>query len=179
MSAKLNVEVKARCGQPDGARAALRKAGAESHGIDRQVDTYFHVPRGRLKLREGDIETALIHYLRSDDAGARPAAVTLYQPGGPTAELKAVLTEALGVRVVVEKRREIYFIENVKFHVDRIEGLGAFVEIEAIDAAGTADDAVLRRQCETWMEALGIAEADLVARSYSDLVEERRPGGPA
>ena len=72
--------------------------------------------------------------------------------------------------VTVKKRREIYRIGNVKFHVDKVEGLGSFIEIEAIDADGTVGIETLRGQCEKYMQLLGIPEADLVRESYSDLL---------
>jgi len=165
----LNVEIKARCRDPDRIRALLAERGAEFRGVDRQVDTYFHCRRGRLKLREGNIERALIHYDRPDSPGPKPAAVTLYRPPADPA-LKAALAAALGVRAIVEKRREIYFLDNVKFHIDQLDPLGTFVEIEAIDETGDADREHLHRQCREYLDLFGIRPADLVTRSYGDMV---------
>lgn len=165
----LNVEIKARCADPEAVRAVLRRHEARFVGEDHQVDTYFHVPEGRLKLREGRIENSLIHYRRADQAGPRRSDVWLYRLQ-PDPALKAVLAAALGVKVVVDKRREIYFVDNVKFHIDRVEGLGSFVEIEAIDEDGTLGRDRLRTQCEDFMAALGIRSDDLVEGSYSDLL---------
>ena len=168
----LNVEIKARCEDPDRVRAVLIERKADARGTDHQVDTYFHCAHGRLKLREGNIERALIHYDREDQAGPKRAAVTLcHLPRDP--ELKAALVAALGVRVVVVKTREIYFIGNVKFHIDAVEGLGSFVEIEAIDAAGDIGPGKLRAQCDEYMALLGIARNDLVTCSYSDMLAPR------
>ncbi len=166
--ALVNVEIKARCADPASIREALRARGARFVGEDRQVDTYFLVPKGRMKLREGDIENALIFYERADRSGPKRSDVWLYR-AEPDPSLKALLTAALGVRVVVDKRREIYFIDNVKFHLDRVEGLGAFVEIEAIDEDGSIGEAALRAQCEDFLRLFRIAPGDLVAQSYSDL----------
>lgn len=117
----LNVEIKARCARPDEVRRLLSERGADFKGTDRQVDTYFHCPAGRLKLREGNIENALIHYDRENRAGPKKAVVSLYQiPPDPA--LKEALSRALGVLVVVKKTREIYFIGNVKFHLDDVAG---------------------------------------------------------
>ena len=71
---------------------------------------------------------------------------------------------------VVKKHREIYFIGNVKFHIDSVDGLGDFVEIETIDASGSIGRDELLRQCGEYMELLGIADEDLVEGSYSDMV---------
>ncbi len=164
-----NVEIKARCAAHDRIRGLLKARAARFVGEDRQVDTYFQVPRGRLKLREGTIERALIYYRREDRAGPKASEVLLYRPEPGTA-LKEMLAQALGVLVVVDKRREIYFIDNVKFHLDHVDRLGAFVEIEAIDADGTLGRAALRAQCEHYLRLFEIDAADLVSVSYSDLL---------
>ncbi|WP_022835194.1 class IV adenylate cyclase [Salisaeta longa] len=165
----INVEIKARCNDLAQPRAYLEHAGARFVGEDHQVDTYFRNETGRLKLREGTIETNLIYYQRADRAGPKSSDVHRMQPEDPAA-LKAVLSAALGVWVVVDKRRAIYFIDNVKFHLDRVHGLGTFVEIEATAETSTADPATLRAQCQQHLDALGIADDQLVAASYSDLV---------
>lgn len=164
----INVEIKARCADAERVREVLRQRGARFAGADHQVDTYFHVPEGRLKLREGNIENALIFYRRPDQAGPKQSEVALY-PVERGAELRAVLAAALGVLVSVDKHREIYYVGNVKFHIDEVQGLGRFVEIEA---AGDerANREVLLRQCREYMEAFGVDEAALVAESYSDLL---------
>jgi adenylate cyclase class 2 len=162
------VEIKARCPDPAAIRRSLGEDGARFIGEDHQVDTYFRVPRGRLKLREGTIERYLIYYERPDSALPKPSVVSLYRPA-PDPSLKALLTRALGVHVVVEKYREIYFIENVKVHLDRLEGLGAFVEVEAIDAEGALGHDHLEAQCRHYMARFRIATADLLEASYSDL----------
>lgn len=165
----LNIEVKARCDDLSVIRSMLRDHDADFIGEDRQVDTYFHVPEGRLKLREGSIERSLIHYHRPDQAGPTPSSVTRYEPDAP-GELKAVLSAALGVWMVVDKRREIYFIDNVKFHLDRVDGLGTFVEIEAIGQDESADPEALHAQCQRYMEQFQLSDEALVATSYSDLL---------
>lgn len=167
--AHLNVEIKARCSDPARIREVLRAHGAEFRGLDHQIDTYFRVPNGRLKLREGNIEYALIHYRRPDSPDPKPSSVSIYRPL-PDPALKEVLTAALEVLVVVEKEREIYFIDNVKFHIDTVKGLGHFVEIEAIDPDGTVGADRLDAQCRFYMAQFGIRDADLIDRSYSDML---------
>lgn len=163
------IEIKARCTQAQRIRDYLRSHGADIRGIDHQTDTYFQVPHGRLKLREGRIENTLIYYERADQESAKQSNVLLTKTQ-PDFALKAQLTQALGVLVVVKKQREIAFIDNVKFHIDRVEGLGHFVEIEAIDNEGTIGPERLRAQCQSFQNALGIQPRDLVAESYSDLL---------
>ena len=81
-----------------------------------------------------------------------------------------VLAAALGVTVVVEKHRHILWIDNVKFHVDAVAGLGSFIEIEASDRTGQIGRLGLLEQCQRYIGLLGIADTDLEPRSYSDLL---------
>ncbi len=108
----LNIEIKARCSDPEKVRNILKEQGAEYKGLDHQIDTYFNVSHGRLKLREGNIENALIFYERSNQEGPKDSMVVLYssQPGS---NLKATLIGACGALVVVDKMRHIYFIDNL------------------------------------------------------------------
>lgn len=166
----LNIEIKARCPHPERIHTTLLAQGARRIGEDHQTDTYFCVPHGRLKLREGNIENHLIHYSRTDQAAPKASEVHLYAPGDMPA-LKATLLAALPVRCIVDKVRTIYFIGTVKFHVDEVAGLGSFVEIEAIDKDGSLGAAHLQAQCLHWMAVLEIEEAHLLAQSYSDMLE--------
>jgi adenylate cyclase class 2 len=165
----LNVEIKARCDDQDAIRSYLKQHNADFKGLDHQIDTYFKVPNGRLKLREGEIENFLIHYERSDQEGPKQSKVTLYT-SRPGSTLKEALTKALGVLIVVDKKREIYFIDNVKFHVDAVVDLGTFMEIEAIDKDGNIGEDELNNQCQKYLKEMGIKSKDLVSVSYSDLM---------
>jgi predicted adenylyl cyclase CyaB len=167
----LIIEIKARCPDLTRVRDRLLTLGAEQRGTDRQVDTYFRVAAGRLKLRQGDIENQLIFYVREEVADLKTSRVVLY-PVEPaqSAALRELLAAALGVWREVGKSREIFFIENVKFHLDRIDALGTFVEIEAIDETGAEDRPRLQAQCDHYLESLEIPRDALIAGSYSDLL---------
>ncbi|BDS14530.1 class IV adenylate cyclase [Aureispira anguillae] len=171
----INVEIKASCLDIEKLAQILAEHQADYKGEDHQIDTYFNVPNGRLKLREGNIENALIHYHRDNQIKPKTSSITYYKPGD-SKDLKATLTEALGIKIVVDKRRKIFFINNIKFHLDRVKELGTFVEIEAIDENGTIGQALLQKQCYQYMEILGIGEEDLLAISYSDLLLEQSIG---
>lgn len=171
----VNVEFKARLRDRSRIHAAIKARNARFVGRDHQIDTYFNVPRGRLKLREGTIENALIFYHRADEKAARRSDVMLYHPE-PFTTLKSMLTQALGVRIIVEKDREIFFIENVKIHLDHVRGLGEFLEVEAIDATGEIGEDRLRESCGEYLDLFGIGEDDLLARSYSDLLADQSAG---
>lgn len=161
-----NVEIKARTRDADRIREVLRRKGARYVGLDHQVDTYFKVKRGRLKLREGNIENYLVYYEREDKAGPKESRVTLYRHT-PGSNLRDILEKALGVLVVVEKDREIYYIDNIKFHIDRVKGLGGFVEIEAI---APEKEEKLYKQVQEYMRLFKVGEEDLLAESYSDML---------
>ncbi|NBC10082.1 MAG: CYTH domain-containing protein [Bacteroidetes bacterium] len=166
---RINVEIKARSDNPEEIHELLVQQQAEFLGTDKQTDTYFKATKGRLKLREGNIENALIHYYRDNQTGPKRSDVTMYKTANST-ELKEVLRPALEVLAVVTKRRSIYFIENVKFHVDEVEELGDFVEIEAIDMDGSIGEEKLYEQCQYYLNLFKIKEEDLVDVSYSDMV---------
>lgn len=165
----LNVEIKARCRQTEEIHTLLLEQGADFRGEDHQIDTYFRVPQGRLKLRQGLIENALIHYERPNQAGPKTSEVSLC-PAPEGEALKAVLHRALGTLVTVDKRRRIYFIKNVKFHLDQVVGLGSFVEIEAIDSHGDLGETYLRSQCDHYMQLMAVMPEDLLEVSYSDML---------
>jgi predicted adenylyl cyclase CyaB len=165
----INFEFKAKHQSIKNAEQALQQHNPIFIGEDHQVDTYFNVPNGRLKLREGTIEQSLIFYERTNTAGAKQSNVILYNHQPDTA-LKHVLLQAIGVKTVVDKKRRIYFIDNVKFHFDRVEGLGEFLEVEAIDQDGSIGLEKLQEQCRYYQELLGVKESDFMAESYSDLL---------
>jgi predicted adenylyl cyclase CyaB len=164
----LNIEIKAKITQPEFIRVYLNHSKAEFRGTDFQTDTYFNVPNGRLKLREGNIENNLIYYERENTRGAKESDFQLVKV--PEAKiLKEVLARSVGVKIVVKKKREIYFIQNVKFHIDEVEGLGNFAEIEASDLYANISKRKLQEQCDFYLTELKIKEEDLVSVSYSDM----------
>jgi adenylate cyclase, class 2 len=167
-----NIEIKARCNNQESIRNILKTGNAEFKGTDHQIDTYFNVNSGRLKLREGNIENALIHYNREDKDDAKESDVILYQ-NSKNSLLKELLSRALGHLVIIDKEREIYFIGNVKFHLDVVKDLGEFIEIEAIGNDNTDKDNLMS-QCKFYLNLFGINKEDLVPVSYSDLLLEKQ-----
>ncbi len=176
----LNIEIKARCKDQDNIRKILQQNKAVLKGIDKQIDTYFKVSKGRLKLREGNIENNLIYYKRDNKKGPKQSNVILLNTN-VNSNLKKILRSSLEILVVVEKTREIYFIDNIKFHIDTVKNLGKFIEIEAIDEDGSIAKKVLQEQCETYLRKFEIKKKDLVQNSYSDMLMEDfiiREGSP-
>ena len=121
-----------------------------------------------MKLREGQIENNLIHYQRQNQKGPKQADVILYK-STPDSSLKQLLTTGLGIFTIVDKTREIYFIDNVKFHLDTVKNLGSFMEIEAIDSDGSIGVEKLQQQCRFYCDLFNIQPTDLCTNSYSDM----------
>ena len=167
----LNFEFKAHLRDAVHVRATLKRLRARFLGADRQVDTYFRVPSGRLKIREGRIENSLIFYQRTNTARARRSSVEMMLLPRRNS-VRAILAHALGVLAVVDKRREIYFVGNVKIHLDRVRGLGTFVEVEAMTRTG--DIRKVRAQAAKFRKLFAIPTADIVPLSYSDLILKKR-----
>ena len=167
----LNVEIKAKSADPCFIRNYLVSTGADFKGLDEQTDTYFNVNDGRLKLREGKIENNLIFYTRNDEAGPKSSHFHLVKVEDAKG-LKEVLERSCGIKMIVKKRREIYYIDNVKFHIDELPGFGSFIEIEAGNIFVDKTEAQLLEQCNFYLKEFGIKDEDLVAESYSDIMSK-------
>ena len=167
----LNIEFKARTNNIEALEEKLLSLNPQFIGEDHQKDTYYNVKTGRLKLREGNIENALIWYQRGDVKGAKQSDILLYKHP-PDDALKNILNKVHGVKIIVDKIRKIYFVENVKFHFDRLEGLGTFVEVEAIDSNGEIGIEKLKEQCDFYINFLEIKTEDFMKKSYSDMMME-------
>ena len=164
-----NIEIKARVRDWDAARRTAQALATQTLGVLGQTDTYFVVPRGRLKLREIDGQPAeLIYYDRADQAAARSSDYQITPVSDPAA-IGELLMAALGVRNVVRKRREVYLVDNVRIHLDDVEGLGTFLEFEAV-VDDQHDEAACFQALATLQAAFKIDERDLVNRSYGKLL---------
>jgi len=162
-----NIEIKARVGDLAAARAVAVSLGARPHVVEVQTDRYYALDGGRrLKVRSIDGgRSELIDYRRPEASGVRASdyTVTTLAPGeGPSGEPV----------VTVRKRREVLLIDNVRVHLDEVDGLGTFLELEAVvDAAH--DDAVCRRQVDRLTAALGLTDDDLIRSSYAELLNRQ------
>jgi adenylate cyclase class 2 len=175
MKQHINVEIKAHSADNGKIRNYLKANATHALGVDQQTDTYFNCHDGRLKLRQGNIENSLIYYRRPDTSGPKKSEVDLVKLA-PKNNMRSLLAKSNGIKVVVSKSREIYFIDNVKFHIDTVEGIGEFVEIEAIDSDGTIGLEKLNEQCSFYMQELGIQDDDCINISYSDMILKKAAG---
>lgn len=171
-----NIEFKARDPEPRRSLAVCSSVAAVDHGVLHQTDTYFSVATGRLKLREEDRSSSLIYYERPDQAAARESQYRILRVSEPK-EMKAVLSAALGIRVIVEKTRRLFLLDNIRIHLDTVTELGTFIEVEAV--ADERSDLSTERRCARDLQtAFGIEDADIVKQGYADLLltPSSRPG---
>jgi predicted adenylyl cyclase CyaB len=170
---KRNVEIKAKVTE----LAAVREivAGlADSGPMElEQEDTFFACPRGRLKLRRfaDGSQAELIYYERPEGSGPKESRY-LVRPTADPEGLKDVLSAALDIRGVVRKQRTVYLVGQTRVHLDRVEGLGEFVELEVVlqPQQNSSDGVAIAREL---MAKLGISQSQLIDGAYLDLLEQR------
>jgi predicted adenylyl cyclase CyaB len=168
-----NVEIKARVADVEALRETiLRLVPQQARPVLIQTDTYFKIDRGRLKLRENsgaDGRCELISYSRPVTPMPCLSQYDIFPVKNPEV-VKQELSESLGIRSVVRKAREVYLYENVRIHLDVVDGLGAFLELEAVIPAGTTEQSG-EKMVNELLSALRIESESLVDVSYCDLVE--------
>jgi predicted adenylyl cyclase CyaB len=165
-----NVEIKARVADAHAMRLRIDSLGAGGPEEVLQIDTFFHVAAGRLKLREfGNGTGELIAYDRPDEIGPKVSTYLRISSPDPLS-LREVLIRALGLRATVRKRRLVFLLGQTLIHLDEVEGLGSFVELEVVLRDGQdADDG--EQITERLLEHLSIARDDLLSHAYVDLME--------
>ena len=180
-----NLEIKVECrevGLSD-VRQRLARRGVELSSRLRQVDTYFRVPHGRLKLREildydhpAGARAELIGYVRPDEAASRWSTYHVTAIGvGEVASLLASLEATLGKLVRVAKRRDVAILDTTRIHLDEVEGLGAFIELETvIEGQSEAEATAEHRRI---VAELGLDRWAPISGSYSDLLLRRNRAG--
>jgi adenylate cyclase, class 2 len=146
----------------------LHKLGAKYLGADRQTDTYFNTPKGKLKLRQGTIENLITHYERIVENRVERTKVYRYDLNPSKAEIAKIHNdhEVIGI---IEKERKIYFLDHIKIHLDSMKDGKTFIEIEAIDRNGSIPSDELRQQCMDVKEKLQIGDRDLIKTGYLEM----------
>jgi predicted adenylyl cyclase CyaB len=167
-----NVEIKARVRDPRKVHARAEELSDTSARVLDQEDVFFRVPDGRLKLRTfPDGRGELIFYRRPDAAGPKTSEYFIHRTLDPSS-LRDLLTRSLGVRGVVQKRRLLYLVGPTRVHLDEVEGLGSFVELEVVLEEGQPSEEG-EEVARDLLRRLGIAIEDRVAGAYIDLLEEK------
>jgi len=168
-----NVEIKARARDFDGQMARAAELAATPRELISQVDIFYESPAGRLKLRLfSETRGELIFYRRADQDGPKISAYERY-PTEDAQTLKRVLDLSLPVRGVVRKRRWLYLCGQTRIHLDEVEGLGRFLELEAVMRPGQ-DPAEGEEIARGLMAELGVEPEDLIDRAYVDLLADQR-----
>ena len=168
-----NIEVKARVGDIGRLRLLVEQLCDGPPRIIAQEDTFFNVARGRLKLRVfGDGRGELIFYERDDSSGPKQSDYVIFPTNDPSG-LKAVFERALGIRAVLRKTRTLYMTGQTRIHLDEVEGLGHFLELEVVLAPGQSSE---EGTCiaETLLARLGIASDALVDCAYVDVLNNSK-----
>ena len=165
-----NIEIKARVDDFDALKARTEVLSDQPLQIIPQEDTFFNTEKGRLKLRvlEPDLGY-LIYYERPDQDGPKRSDYHLAKTNEPE-NLKTALSLALGIRGVVRKTRYLYMVGQTRIHLDDVDGLGHFMELEVVMQAGQSD-AEGRAIAEDLIRSLGVREEALIEGAYMDLLE--------
>jgi predicted adenylyl cyclase CyaB len=163
-----NIEIKARALNFDEIKARAEGLSDIPVQVIAQEDTFFKTPQGRLKLRRITDHAQLIYYTRPDQAGPKRSDYHLTRSDDPE-NLKRVLELAYGIRGVVRKTRYLYLVGQTRVHLDDVEGLGQFMELEVVLEEGQSD-AEGQKIAEDLMSALGVEPGDLIDGAYMDLI---------
>lgn len=164
-----NLELKAKDRDPARSLEVCEALGAEDRGALVQKDTYFETARGRLKLREeAGANAHLIAYERPDLPGHKESQYRIIKVDDPTG-LREALSAVLGISVVVSKTRRLFVLASTRIHLDRVDGLGHFIEFEGV-VSGDGDPGRFAPLLADLRRSFAISEGDLVGGSYSDLL---------
>jgi len=165
-----NIEIKARARDFADLRRRAEALSDTSVQVIPQEDTFFHTVRGRLKLRQlASDHGQLVYYERMDASGPKRSNYHIFETSDPKS-LKTALSLALGVRGVVRKTRYLSLIGQTRIHLDEVEGLGEFMELEVV-LRPEQSDAEGQAIARDLMTRLGIREEDLLEGAYMDLLE--------
>jgi len=164
-----NIELKIGIENFQQIRALLKSADAQNIGILKQVDTYYNTKQGRLKLREiNNSEFVLIYYKRPDAIKAKLSNYELLSVEKDQLEkLKLMLKCAFGEKIVVKKKRELWLLKNTRIHLDKVVGLGSFLELETVAKDNIK---IARKEYKEIFNLLGLNKYKKYKKSYSDML---------
>jgi predicted adenylyl cyclase CyaB len=170
---KRNVEIKAKVADLAAVREIVERLADSGPMELEQEDTFFGCPRGRLKLRQftGCSEAELIYYERPERSGPKESRYIVH-PTADAESLSEVLAAAFDIRGVVRKRRSVYLIGQTRVHLDQVEGLGEFVELEVVlrPEQSSSEGVTIAHEL---MEKLGISSNQPIDGAYIDLLVDR------
>lgn len=165
-----NVEIKARVRDMTALRAAAQDIATETPTVLHQHDVFYRVECGRLKLRRfPDGPAELIRYQRPDASGPKTSDYDIFRTDDGQG-LHDLMVAALGIRGEVVKTRTLVMAGRTRIHLDEVENLGDFMELEVV-LEDDEVDAVGQAEAQDLMEKLGIDSGDLVTGAYIDMIE--------
>jgi len=165
-----NIEIKARVRDIERVAEIATRLSDSPEEILQQEDIFFNVPQGRLKLRIFfDGRGELIFYQRDDHPQPKASNYFISKVSGPHS-LCEVLSMALGVRGIVKKKRRLYLAGQTRVHLDEVDGLGHFVELEVVLRENQSEDEG-RKIAQDLMRQLEINESDLLSGAYVDMIK--------
>jgi predicted adenylyl cyclase CyaB len=167
-----NIEIKAKVENLDRTRSLVRQLTTDPCQELIQQDIFFTCATGRLKLRILSENSAeLISYTRPDTPGAKQSDYRIYRTSNPQS-VREVLAHALGETVIVKKRRELYLVGQTRIHLDEVEGLGDFIELEVV--LGPGDTPQYGHEiARGLMKQLDIHSSNLISCAYADLLLQK------
>ena len=164
-----NVEIKAKLRDRQGVEATVARLCDSGPELIRQEDVFFQCPGARLKLRVFSPDSGeLIRYERDDRPETRVSRYQIARTSDPMALLD-ILTTTLGETGIVRKERTLYLIGQTRVHLDRVEALGDFLELEVVLRPGQSE-AEGKAIADGLLSAFGIGSADLLSRAYADML---------
>ncbi len=167
-----NIEIKARVIELDKLRSIAESIASEPSQIFHQEDVFFHTGKGRLKLRIlSETNGELIHYDRPDTCRVKLSRYQIYKTSMPN-ELRQLLSMSLGEIITVKKKREIFKVGQTRIHLDKVDELGIFMELEVVLSPDQAPEDG-RTIAIDLMKKLGINETDLISGAYADILLAR------
>ncbi len=167
-----NIEIKARARDFEEIRRYAESLSDTPVEVIPQEDIFFNTEKGRLKLRVLGLNLGqLIYYTRPDQEGPKRSEYHIYETPDPE-NLKRILELAYGIRGVVKKTRYLYLVGQTRVHLDDVEGLGQFMELEVVMEEGQSDTEG-QAIAEDLMTRLGVERGDLLEGAYIDLLESR------
>jgi|SRR5687768_7021523 len=167
-----NIEIKARAGDFKKIRRRAESLSDTPVEVIPQEDIFFNTEKGRLKLRVLALNLGqLIHYTRLDQEGPKRSEYHIYETPDPE-NLRRVLELAYGIRGIVKKTRYLYLVGQTRVHLDDVEGLGQFMELEVVMGEGQSDSEG-QAIAEDLMSRLGVERGDLLEGAYMDLLENQ------
>ena len=167
-----NIEIKARARDFKELRRRAESLSDTPVEVIPQEDIFFNTEKGRLKLRVLALNLGqLIYYTRPDQEGPKRSEYHIYETPDPE-NLSRVLELAYGIRGVVKKTRYLYLVGQTRVHLDEVEGLGQFMELEVIMGEGQSDSEG-QAIAEDLMSRLGVERGDLLEGAYMDLLENQ------